>query len=31
MKGLLIDEILGKYGKEMSWDIKAQCMGKRKL
>ena len=25
---LLIDEILNKYGKEMSWDIKAGCMGK---
>jgi hypothetical protein len=26
-----IDEILSKYGKEMNWDIKAGCMGKRKL
>ncbi|KAL9711509.1 hypothetical protein Ac2012v2_004579 [Leucoagaricus gongylophorus] len=38
MDGLMIDsekiytdvtnEILGKYGKEMTWDIKAGCMGK---
>jgi pseudouridine-5'-monophosphatase len=28
---LLLDEILAKYGKEMSWDIKAGCMGKRLL
>jgi len=38
MDGLLIDseriytiatnEVLGKYGKEMTWDIKAGCMGK---
>ena len=26
-----IDEILGTYGKEMTWDIKAGCMGKRKF
>ena len=26
-----IDEILGKYGKEMTWDIRAGCMGKCKL
>jgi hypothetical protein len=26
-----IDEILGKYGIEMSWDIKSGCMGKCKL
>ena len=25
------DEILSKYGKEMTWDVKAGCMGKRKL
>ncbi|KAF9010675.1 HAD-like domain-containing protein [Cyathus striatus] len=41
MDGLLIDseriytdvtnEILGKYGKEMTWDIKAGCMGKPEL
>ena len=30
-KALSIDEILSKYGKEMTWDIKAGCMGKRKL
>ena len=23
------DQVLKKYGKEMSWDIKAGCMGKR--
>ncbi|KAE9408980.1 hypothetical protein BT96DRAFT_1095342 [Gymnopus androsaceus JB14] len=39
LDGLMIDsekiytdvstnEILGKYGKEMTWDIKAGCMGK---
>lgn len=28
---LSIDEILSKYGKEMTWDVKAGCMGKRKL
>lgn len=27
--GYRLDEILGKYGKEMTWDIKAGCMGKR--
>ena len=26
-----IDDILSKYGKELTWDIKAGCMGKRKL
>ena len=31
MNGFSIDEILSKYGKEMTWDIKAGCMGKRKL
>ena len=25
-----IDEILSKYGKEMTWDIKAGCMGRCK-
>ena len=30
-KRLSIDEILHKYGKEMTWDIKSGCMGKRKL
>lgn len=27
---LLIDELLAPYGKEMTWDIKAGLMGKRK-
>lgn len=27
----LLDEILRPYGKEMTWDIKAGCMGQRKL
>jgi hypothetical protein len=25
-----LDEILAPYGKEMTWDMKAGCMGKRK-
>ena len=28
---LSIDEILSKYGKEVTWDIKAGCIGKRTL
>jgi len=41
MDGLMIDSekvysdvtntILGRYGKEMTWDMKAGCMGKRRL
>jgi len=27
----LKDKILGRYGKEMTWDIKAGCMGKREI
>ena len=30
-KGPSIDDILSRYGKELTWDIKAGCMGKRKL
>ena len=26
----LVDDILKKYGKEMTWDIKAGLMGQRK-
>lgn len=25
----IVDSILGQYGKEMTWDMKAGCMGKR--
>lgn len=27
----ITDKILGRYGKEMTWEIKAGCMGKREL
>ena len=29
--GFAADELLAPYGKEMTWDIKAGLMGKRKL
>ena len=27
----LLDDILAEYGKEMTWDMKSQLMGKREL
>lgn len=31
MKKLSIDQIFAKYGKVVTWDMKAGLMGKRKL
>lgn len=29
LKSIQPDQILAQYGKEMTWDMKAGCMGKR--